>query len=176
MGYIVIACVNSHNVLGNDGKLLYNIKNDMQNFKSMTIGNVVIMGRKTFESLPNKRPLPNRTNIIITHDTNYGIIPSENDDVYIVNSVQDANELCETLFSDKECFVIGGASIYKEFLDNNLVNEMRITEVDDDADGDTIFPFVDKNEWKTYFKTSIQTDEKTNANFIYKILKKNYEL
>lgn len=170
MGYTIITCVNQKNVIGNNGGLLYHIKNDMINFKSMTTGNVVIMGRKTFESLPNMKPLPNRINIIITHDKNYSVAQDEN--VYIVNSIQDAKELCEALFSDKEWFVIGGSSIYNEFLKQNLVSEMRVTYIADDADGDTIFPPINNDEWKTYYVSSIQHDEKTDKNFVYKVLKK----
>ena len=69
----IIACINKRGVIGNHGKLLYSIKNDMKNFKSMTIGNVVIMGRYTFESLPKKKPLKDRINIIITNQNNIGI-------------------------------------------------------------------------------------------------------
>lgn len=170
MGYTIITCVNQKNAIGNNGDLLYHIKNDMVNFKSMTTDNVVIMGRKTFESLPNMKPLPNRINIIITHDKNYSV--TQDDNVYIVNSIQDAKELCETLFSDKEWFVIGGSSIYNEFLKQNLISEMRVTYIADDADGDTIFPSINNDEWKTYYTSSIQHDEKTDKNFVYKVLKK----
>ena len=79
----IIACINKRGVIGNHGKLLYSIKNDMKNFKSMTIGNVVIMGRYTFESLPKKKPLKDRINIIITKDNEYNVEASDN--VFIVH-------------------------------------------------------------------------------------------
>ena len=78
----------------------------MKNFKRVTDGNVVIMGSRTFESLPNGAPLKNRTNIIISHNHDYSIEPSDNS--FIVNSITEAVELCESLFSDKKVFVIGG--------------------------------------------------------------------
>ena len=69
----IIACINQKRALGKDGKLLYTIKNDLLNFKRQTLGNVVIMGRKTFESLPNKEPLKDRINIILTSNEEYGV-------------------------------------------------------------------------------------------------------
>ena len=69
----IIACINQKRALGKDGKLLYTIKNDLANFKRMTVGNVVIMGRKTFESLPNGEPLKDRINIILTSNEEYGV-------------------------------------------------------------------------------------------------------
>ena len=68
----IITCINKKGVIGNEGKLLYHIKNDLANFKRMTVGNVVIMGRKTFESLPGGKPLNDRINIVLTHDAEWG--------------------------------------------------------------------------------------------------------
>ena len=121
----IIACINKKGVIGKDGKLLYTIKNDLANFKRMTVGNVVIMGRKTFESLPNGEPLKDRVNIILTSNVEYGVTPADN--VFITNSIEDTIDLCEALFPDKELFVIGGESIYQQFLDKGLVSEMRLT-------------------------------------------------
>ena len=169
----IIACINKKRAIGKDGKLLYSIKNDLANFKNMTVGNVVIMGRKTFESLPNSKPLPDRINVIITSDTEYGVEPADN--VYITNSIEDAIELCETLFSDKELFVIGGQSIYQEFMDRNLVSEMRLTVVNDDADGDSFFPEYNEEEWSTYYRTMVQPIDSMNPNsrtFCFQIIKK----
>ena len=164
----IIVCLNKKGVIGNDGKLLYHIKNDLSNFKSITSGNVVIMGRKTFESLPKKLPLPNRVNIIITSDENYCVEASEN--VYIVHSVKDDVEMSKSLFSDKEVFVIGGESIYKQFLNSGEVSEMFLTIVHDEADGDSHFPQYNTDEWKTYYKSSVQKDG--DLEFEFTILKR----
>ena len=164
----LIACTNKKRAIGDKGKLLYSIKEDLINFKRMTLGNVVIMGRKTFESLPGGKPLPGRINIILTTDEEYGIEP--NDDVFITNSIQDVVDLCEALFTDKEWFVIGGESIYKQFLDANLVDEMRLTIVDDDKDGDTYCPTFDNNQWAVYYETLTQKID--SISFIFEILKK----
>lgn len=168
----IIACVNKKKVIGNEGKLLYTIKNDLANFKRMTVGNVVIMGRKTFESLPNGEPLKDRVNIILTTDVEYCVEPSEN--VFIANSLEDAVDLCKALFSDKELFVIGGQSIYQQFLDKGLVSEMRLTVVNDEADGDAFFPEFNEEEWRTYYKSMAQvsTWEGVDNSFYFQVFKK----
>lgn len=165
----IIACINEKRVIGKEGKLLYHIKNDLANFKGMTVGNVVIMGRKTFESLPGGKPLPDRINIILTSDTEYGVEPADN--VFITNSIQDTVDLCEALFPDKEWFVIGGESIYKQFMELDLVSEMRLTMVKDDEDGDTFFPEFSEDEWRTYYK-SLPMYPTENLSFHFEILKK----
>ena len=166
----IITCINKKGVIGNEGKLLYSIKEDLANFKSMTVGNVVIMGRKTFESLPGGKPLSDRINIVLTHDVEWGVEPADN--LFIANSLEDAIGLCEAYFTDKELFVIGGESIYKQFLDAGLVDEMRFTIVDDEKEGDTHFPEYDTNEWHVYYESLKQTSGKRKS-FIFQILKKN---
>lgn len=165
----IIACINQKRVIGKDGKLLYHISNDLSNFKSMTLGNVVIMGRKTFESLPDSKPLPGRINIILTNNVEYSVEP--NDNVFITHSLQDTVELCQALFPDKEWFVIGGGNIYSQFMDNKLVDEMRLTIVNDDKDGDTLFPEFSKDEWVTYYE-SLNMRPTDYASFIFQVLKK----
>lgn len=152
-----------------DGKLLYSIKNDMENFRRMTLGNVVVMGRKTFESLPNGKPLDGRVNIIVTSNEDYSVEACDN--VFIVNSLEGAIELCEAMFYDKEIFLIGGASVYKEALDKGLVDEMRITYVKDNADGDVFFPLVREDEWYVYYESMEQKDL-GGITFYLQILKK----
>lgn len=168
----LIACVNKKGVIGKDGKLLYTIKNDLANFKRMTVGNVVLMGRKTFESLPGGKPLPDRVNIIITTDQEYGVEPADN--VFIVNSIFDAVSLCEAFFYDKELFVIGGGDIYHQFLERGLVSEMRLTIVNDEADGDVSFPEYNADDWYTYYKSMAQVSswEGVDKSFYFEVLKK----
>ena len=169
----IIACINQKRVLGNEGKLLYHIGNDLANFKRMTVGNVVIMGRKTFESLPNGAPLKDRVNIIITADEEYGV-DAKFDNVYIVHSVEDAIELCDAFFSDKEVFVIGGESIYRQFMEKDLVNEMRLTIVNDDTDGDAVFLEYNEEDWYVYYKSMAQVSswEGVDKSFYFEILLK----
>lgn len=169
----IITCINQKRVLGNEGKLLYHIGNDLANFKRMTVGNVVIMGRKTFESLPNGEPLKDRVNIIITSDEEYSI-DAKFDNVYIVHSVEDAVELCDAFFSDKEVFVIGGESIYRQFMEKDLISEMRLTIVNDSADGDVVFPEYDEEDWYVYYKSMAQVSswEGVDKSFYFEILLK----
>lgn len=169
----IIACINQRMVLGRDGNLLYTIKNDLANFARQTKNNVVIMGRKTFESLPNGEPLKDRVNIIITANKEFSIDEAY-DNVYIVHSVSDAVELCEAFFNDKELFVIGGETIYRQFMDAGLVDEMRLTVVKDDAEGDVIFPEYNEDEWYTYYKSMAQVSsyENVEKSFYFHILKK----
>ena len=167
--FTIIACINQKRVIGKNGKLLYRIGNDINNFANMTKYNgVVIMGRKTFETLPNGEPLKDRVNIIVSSNTEYAI--KEHSNAYIVNSVKDAIELCEAFFEDKELFVIGGGEIYKAFIESGLVDEMRLTIVDGNDEGDTFFPQYDESEWVTYFET-LPMNDGTNT-FIYKVIKK----
>lgn len=165
----IIACINQKRALGKNGKLLYTIKHDLLNFKRQTLGNVVIMGRKTFESLPNGEPLKDRINIILTSNEEYGV-SQDFDNVYIVHSVKDVIELCDAFFSDKELFVIGGGEIYRQFMERNLVDELRLTIVEDDNGGDTFFPKFDENEWRTYYKSMLQGN---GTQFRFHVLKKN---
>lgn len=168
----IICCINNKFYIGKGNKLLYHIKDDMANFKKITTGNVVIMGRNTFESLPNKNPLPNRINIIITSDKSYHI--KSNEDTYIASSIQDAIDLCQTLFKDKNWYVIGGASIYKQFLSLNVVDGMYLTIVYDDTEGDAKVDFFEDaiNNWSVSYKSEMHTDKKTNLKFNFLYIKK----
>lgn len=167
----IIVCTNFRKAIGKDGNLLYHIKDDLTNFKKMTTGNVVIMGRKTFESLPGGKPLPDRVNIILTTDAEYGVEP--NDNVFITHSVQETAELCQAFFPDKEWFVIGGESIYKQFMGQNLVSEMRITLVHDNAEGDVYFPEYTEDEWRNYFDTSVmKPEDETPVLYSFHVFKK----
>ena len=128
----------------------------MQRFKSLTENNVVIMGRKTFESLPNK-PLPNRVNIVITRDKDFNY-----EGVIVVNSFEEMIDLCYSKYIDKEWFIIGGGQIYDESIKRNIVSRMFITLVNDDLDGDTKFPFINEDEWLI-----VHDDKEFNGKYEY---------
>lgn len=178
MKFKLIACINERNVIGRNGGLLYSIKNDLKNFKRMTTNNVVIMGRKTFESLPNKSPLPNRINIIVTSDDNFNV--DKNDNVFIVHSINEVIDLCNAFFSNKELFVIGGGNLYNQFLDLNLVNEALITKVNDDSfeEGDVTIntPWDSDDKWKVYYESYAQRQRCDDNDISYKfIIYKKYD-
>lgn len=170
--FSIIVCVNDKLAIGDNNGLLYHIKGDMKNFQRMTTDNVVIMGRKTFESLPNQTPLKNRINIIVTRDTEYSVDASF-DNVMIVHTIEDAIALCDALYDDKECFVIGGESIYNEFITRGLVDTMYVTSVNDDKEGNAHFPDIlsDNDTWKLFYQSYTQrqrSDEMTYSFSIYK--------
>ena len=172
--FIIIACINQKRAIGKNGKLLYHIGNDISNFARMTKNNgVVIMGRKTFESLPNGEPLKDRINIILTSNEEYDV-SQDFDNVYIVHSIKDVIELCEAFFSDKELFVIGGEALYRQFMDGDLVDELRLTVVKDDEEGDATFPEFNEDEWGTYYKSMAQVSswEGVDKSFYFHILKR----
>lgn len=170
----LIACINNKGTLGRNGELLYHIKNDMENFKSLTIGNVVLMGMNTFMSLPKHKPLPNRINIVLTTKTNLRSEEYDNSKLYFVNSVNGAISLIKHLgLSNKEIFVIGGSSVYEEFLDNDLAEEVYLTIVDDDKDGDVYFPTDKLNTdlWNKIYQSLPQKEGDNTFKFV--IYKKN---
>jgi len=133
-GYKIAAilAVSANHVIGDGDKLPWKMRKDLQYFKSITSGHPVIMGRKTFESLPFV--LPNRTNIVVTRNTDF---TCDNPDVYIVHSVREAIEVAKSTSQGKtagKCFIIGGAQIYKEVLP--ICNEIHVTRILEEVKGD----------------------------------------
>lgn len=167
MKYKIVACINHALTLGKDDKLLYHISSDLKNFKTITSGGVIIMGSKTFESLPRK-PLPNRINIVITRNKDYVA-----EGCIVVHSIEECVELCEREYQDKECYVIGGGKIYEEFINRDLVDTMYITEVNSNEDGDTYFPNVLMNtdKWRIFYQTDTQHDRPSKMNYFFRIYK-----
>ena len=154
MEKIIIAAVSENNAIGKNGDIPWDIPEDMKHFKDTTKGNPVIMGRKTYQSFPESvRPLPGRTNIVLTRS---GFEP-EDESVKIANSLEEAYELAEE-FSEK-AFVIGGASIYEEALKD--ADRMILTEVHREVDGDTFFPDWNEEAWK-----EVKRDEREEFDFV----------
>lgn len=139
MEIISIAAIANNNVIGNKGKIPWHIREDFKRFKRLTLNHPIIMGRKTYESLPIK-PLPKRKNIIITRNKDLKI-----EDCDVFNSIEDVIKHCKDNNYEK-IFLIGGESIYK--LGMSLANKLEITHVDIIPEGDTFFPEIDEKEWK----------------------------
>ncbi len=132
-----IAAVDRNWAIGKDNHLLISIPDDMKFFRETTAGGVVIMGRKTLESFPGGRPLKNRINIVITRDPFY-----TKEGAVVVHNVDEA--LCEAEnYSDREAFVIGGESIYRQMAP--LCDTIYITKVDAEYEADAFFPNLDEN-------------------------------
>lgn len=120
-------------VLGNENDLLYKIPADMKRFRELTTGNVVVMGRKTWESLPDKyRPLPNRTNIVVSRDRAYTVPEG----VILASSIEEA--LQKSASFEKEVFIIGGATLYEKTIP--YAQKLYLTIFKGDRSGDVFFP------------------------------------
>ena len=161
----IIACINDKLVLGKDNDLLYRLPSDLKHFKALTTNNVVIMGKKTYESLPVK-PLPNRVNIVLTSDVNLNV-----ENGHVCQSIEECLEICRILYTDKKIFIIGGASIYRQFLALGIIDTMFISHVYDDADGDVYFPNVFHNgEWEVedeFLPKDTSKDDKPYSIIVY---------
>ena len=146
----LIVAAGENNAIGKDNDLIWHLSNDLKRFKSLTNGHHIIMGRKTFESFP--KPLPNRTHIVITRQTDYKV-PSG---VIVVNSLADAIDAAK---SDNQPFIIGGGEIYKQAL--ALVDKLEITRVHAIFENaDTFFPEIDNTKWQEINRTTHNVDEK----------------
>ena len=130
----LIVAVDRNWAIGKDNKLLVSIPDDMKFFRENTIGKPVVMGRKTLESLP--KVLPKRLNVVLTHQ--YISVPC------VVN-IHSKKELYDLAKNYPEVMIIGGASLYKEFLKD--AKRMLLTEIDDSKEADVYFPKFDKSEW-----------------------------
>ena len=146
MSISMIAAVGRNLELGKGNNLIWHFKEDMKFFKETTTGSSVIMGRKTFESLP--KALPNRKNIVITNNRDYVA-----DGGYVVNSIEKALEL-----AGDNAFIIGGGNIYSQFLP--LAEKLYLTEIEDEcADADTYFPQFDKNDYTADFIAEYEVND-----------------
>ena len=126
--------------IGLRNSLLIRIPADMKNFRQLTTGNVVIMGRKTLESFPGQKPLPDRVNIVITSRPDYRV-----EGALIVHSVKEAVETARS-YEDKEIYVIGGSQIYGQLLP--YCDEAIVTRIDHSYEADAFFPNLDRSdEW-----------------------------
>ncbi len=135
----VIAAVARNGVIGRDNRLPWRLPEDMRHFKALTMGNPVVMGRKTWESLPAKfRPLPGRQNIVVSRDTAYRA-----EGAVVVGSVAAA---LAAAADAREVFVIGGAELYAQAL--NQAGRLQLTEIAADFPGDAYFPEFDRQAWR----------------------------
>lgn len=146
----IIAAVDRHMGIGYQNKLLFWLPNDLKRFKALTTGNTIIMGRKTFESLP-KGALPNRRNLVLSTQSNLSYPGTE-----IFPSLKEALDNCRP---DEQVFIIGGASVYHQALP--FADVLCLTEVDAEAPQvDTYFPEVDSTIWQEKSRESHSIDEK----------------
>lgn len=156
----MIVAVDSNWAIGHKGKLLVSIPEDMQFFRRETTGKVVVMGRKTLESFPNGLPLKNRVNVVITNDKGYNV-----KDAIICHSVEEALEVLKQ-YNEEDVYVIGGESIYRQFLPYCSV--AHVTKINYSYDADTYFPNLDEMDEWTIEESS---DERTYFDLEYEFVK-----
>lgn len=152
----IIVAIAENNAIGFENKLIYWLPNDLKRFKQLTTGNTIIMGRRTFESLP-KGALPNRRNIVLSRNASPEDFPGA--DLY--PNLQAALASCEG-----DVYIIGGASVYKEAL--AVADRLCLTYIHDTpAQADTFFPEINAEEWEETFREDHDIDEKHSHRYSF---------
>ena len=131
----MIAAASKNNVLGKDNKLIWHLPDDLKRFKKLTLGHAVIMGRKTYESMP--AALPNRKNIVVTRNPTYTL-----NDALVCHTLTAALDLAK---EDVQPFIIGGGEMYREGL--AYADKIELTRIHHDFEGDAFFPEIDEEKW-----------------------------
>lgn len=161
----LIAALSKNRVIGRNNDLPWHLPDDMKYFMQTTKGHHVIMGRKNYDSIPQKfRPLPNRTNIVVTHQKNFMASNCK-----IVNTIETGIAMARAA-TETELFIIGGSEIYA--LGLPYANRLYLTEIESTIEGDTYFPVISKNEWKEMSRTHHQTDARHIYGFDFVIYEK----
>jgi dihydrofolate reductase len=155
----IIAAIGKNRELGKDNDLIWHLPNDLKRFKKVTSGHDVIMGRKTFESLG--RPLPNRTNIIITRNKNY-----KAEGCIVVNSLEAALNTA----TDANPYILGGGNIYSQAI--KIADVLDLTLVDAELEADVFFPEIDTEIWKETSREDFKADEKHEYNYSFVTFKR----
>ncbi len=159
MNKIKIICALAENrVIGNDGKIPWYVLQDFKLFKEATTNQIVVMGRNTWESLPDKfRPLPNRINFVVSSTLR------EKENFFVVNSIHSVISIAKANYEDKDIFLIGGSRIYEEGLE--LADELYLSYIKGEFEGDTYFPEFNKDNYELI-------EEKEYEGFVFRRFKK----
>ena len=153
----IICALAENNAIGFENRLLYRLSNDLRRFKELTSGHTVIMGRKTFDSLP-KGALPNRRNIVLTRQQGLEIPGVE-----IYHNLPDALNACPT---DAEVFIMGGEAVYAEGL--SAADRLYLTHVHNTpAQADAFFPEIDADQWTLVESQEFEADEKNECPYTF---------
>lgn len=156
----LIVAVDENWAIGNKNQLLVRIPNDMKHFKEETTGKVVILGRKTLETFPQSKPLPNRTNIILSSNRGYQV-----KDAIVVHSLEELLEEVKK-YNDEDVYCIGGDSVYKQLLP--YCNVAHVTRIDHAYEADSFFPNLDKDQ---AWKVTDESDEQVYFDITYQFVK-----
>jgi len=154
----LVAAIANNNALGKDNKLLWHLSNDLKFFKAYTLGKVIIMGRKTFESI-GKRALPGRINVVISRDLS---LASENIVVFT-----DLKEAIKKFHDVEEICIVGGAQIYQDSL--SIADILVLTRVNTSPQADVYFPEVDFSQWKLVSEEKHPADERHQYDYNFQI-------
>lgn len=161
----LIAALTKNRVIGKNNNLPWHLPDDMKYFMQTTKEHHVIMGRKNYESIPEKfRPLPNRTNIVVTRQKNF-TAPG----CHIVHTLEAGIDMARRE-GEKELFIIGGSEIYD--LGMAYADQLYLTEIDTILEGDTYFPPINKEEWKELSRTHHEADARHAYSFDFVVYKK----
>ncbi|MFZ1808726.1 MAG: dihydrofolate reductase [Cyclobacteriaceae bacterium] len=164
----LIAALAQNRVIGKENDLPWRLPDDMKYFMQTTSGHHVLMGRKNYDSLPDKfKPLPNRTNIVVTRQSNFEAVGCT-----IVSSIEQGIEIASKN-KEEELFVIGGAQIYKQSLER--ADYLYLTEINAEIEGDTFFPEIDPAKWSEVSRKPHAIDEKHRYSFDFVIYKRNHK-
>lgn len=161
----MIAAVDKNWGIGHENCLLFHLKKDMAFFREKTVGNIVVMGRKTLESFPGGKPLPERRNLVLTHKRREKAAKDgEQESLFFVHSVEQAVKRAEEM--QGQIYVIGGGQVYREFLP--LASDVYITRVDAVREADTFFPNLDEEkEWHPVSFSECFFEKETGFQFIH---------
>lgn len=151
----MIAAAAENNALGKDNDLIWHISEDLKRFKRLTSGHAIIMGRKTFESMP--KALPNRTNIVLTNKKEY-----QPEGATVVHTLEDALNLVK---DDAQPFIIGGGEIYRLFM--SYCDRIELTRVHYNFEADVFFPEIDLNQWKEIARENIAATNEQPYDYSY---------
>lgn len=163
MTIAMIVAVAQNGGIGHGNKLLYWLPNDLKHFKTLTTGNTIIMGRKTFESLP-KGALPNRRNIVLSHQKGVHFPKTE-----VFSSLQEALKHCTV---DENVFIIGGASLYKEAMP--IADTLFVTQIHDASkNADVFFPQISMKEWNLVEEVNHEADERHECAYTFATYRRN---
>jgi dihydrofolate reductase len=158
----IIAAVSDNYAIGKSNNLPWHLPADMKHFRQLTTGHAVVMGKRTFESLP-KGPLPNRRNIVLTSVMSEGV----NKGYFEADSLEDAVYLCER---EEQIFIIGGATVYRQCIDK--VDSLYITWVHGSFSADTFFPEIDFEKWNEVSREDFEADDKNPYSFSFVVYKR----
>ena len=157
----IIVAMDRNRVIGNNDSLPWHISADLKNFKKITMGKPIVMGRKTHESIG--RPLPGRENIIITRDKTY-----QAEGCTVLNSIDEIFEYCKGV---EEVMITGGSEIYKYTLEQ--ATRLYLTEVHAEIEGDTFFPEFERSDWNEISREAFTADEKNEFDYSFVVLEKS---